>query len=997
MTANLLEKDFEAHIANWLCKNGGYAEGDPAKFDRQLALDSGTLLEFVKTSQPDEWRRHERNYPGNAEKAFLERFNREVNERSLLDVLRKGINDRGVAFRVVFWKPETELNPISVARYKANILHCTRQLHYSPSSENSVDIALFLNGIPIVAMELKNPLTGQTVEDAMRQFREDRSPEDLFFTFKRRVLVNFAVDPFNVRMTTRLDKGQTVFLPFDQGSNGAGRVGGAGNPQGNEYPAAHLWQKILAKDALLELLQKYLHLQKEERFDPRTGQSSTKESMIFPRYHQWDVVHRLLADVKNDGPGTNYLIQHSAGSGKSNSIAWLGHHLSGLHDQDNKKIFTSVIVVTDRRVLDSQLQATVGQFAQTRGLVVKIDQHSSQLRDAINDGAAIIVSTLQKFPVIFQEVRQQNANFAIIVDEAHSSQTGQAALKLKAALADTESVLREFAEQEGRSEELEELKKDEFWQELAAQGQHKNLSFFAFTATPKAKTLELFGRKNADGKYEAYHIYSMRQAIEEGFILDVLKNYTTYKRYYQLLRKIADDPRYATAQGMRAAASFASLHPHNLAQKTAVMLDHFCNITLNKMGGRAKAMLVTASRLHAVRYMREFDRQIREKKLSNVRALVAFSGEVDDAGLSVTEPGLNEQIHGIKISEKQLPDYFAKDFNILIVAEKYQTGFDEPQLHTMFVDKKLSDVKAVQTLSRLNRTCKGKEDTFVLDFVNTQEDILEAFKPYYQSTFLEAETDPNLLYDVKHRLDAFEIYAARDVENMGELLEKKNIAITDVLSRLSPVVEKYRQAQEQQRLNFRTALFRFIRLYGFIMQLTRMFDANLHKYAFFCRQLARLLPKEGDGPLDLSAQIDLEFYRLKKTADGAIKLEASDAGLPGIKGDAGAATKNFSQLSGILEKINKRFGTQFDPEDQVHTLEQITKRIIRSDPRLAYVASANSMAQWDILYEKVFSNAVAETALDNAKFFEIINTQEIFDFLKLELKEQVLQRIAQAN
>lgn len=995
----LKEKDLESDLCQWLCEHGGYVQGDPAKYDRRLALDPEALLEFVRKSQPRAFERHERNYPGHAEKAFLERFCKEVNNRSLLDVLRNGIKDRGIHFRVAFWKPETSLNPEALASYQANILHCTRQLHYSPSCENSVDVALFLNGIPLVAIELKNHLTGQTVEDAVRQFRQDRSPSELFFDFKHRVLVCFAVDPLKVRMTTRLAGDKTVFLPFDQGSNGAGCVGGAGNPpaRAGEYPVSHLWKNILARDALLELLQKYLLLQKKQSVNAKTGEASSSEVLIFPRYHQWDVVHRLINDVKAHGPGANYLIQHSAGSGKSNSIAWLAHRLSGLHDAENRKIFASVIVVTDRRVLDGQLQATVGQFAQTRGLVANIDDNSRQLKNALNDGAAIIVTTLQKFPFIFEEIRHEKANFAIIVDEAHSSQTGQAALKLRAALGDTEEALKEYAEQEKQDEEARDQGQDKLLQELAAQGQHRNLSFFAFTATPKAKTLELFGKKNAQGKFEAWHIYSMRQAIEEGFILDVLRNYTTYARYYQILRKIEDDPQYATAQGMRAAARFASLHPHNIAQKTAVMLDHFCTVTLSKMGGRAKAMLVTGSRLHAVRYMREFARQIKEKRLANVRALAAFSGEVNDNGVSVTEPALNEEIHGQKISEKQLPDAFAKDFNILIVAEKYQTGFDEPQLHTMFVDKTLSGVKAVQTLSRLNRTCKGKEDTFILDFANTQEDIRAAFQPYYEATFLEEETDPNLLYDIKNRLDDFNIYTTKDVENTARLLERDAFGIAELMERLALARERYEASPEQKRLDFRTGLFRFVRLYGFITQLMRMFDLDLHKYAFFCRQLAKNLPKEGEGPLDLANQIDLEFYQLKKTADGAIALEHSENGLAKIKGDAGACTRTFSPLSDIVEKINQRFGTSFKPEDQVHTLEQIANRIARSDPRLASLTGPENASAWNVVYDKVFERALIETVAENEKFFESIHNQEIYDFLKLELKQQVLEKIAQAN
>lgn len=1003
MCANLLEKDLESHIESWLCQHGGYARGDGKAFDRNLALDPDSMLDFIKASQPKAWQKHIKNYASaNPEQAFIDRFCKEVSNRSLLDVLRKGIKDRGVRFDLVYWKPETDLNPDALSNYAKNILQCVRQLHYSPSGMESVDIVLFLNGIPIIAIELKNELTGQTVEDAVAQWRADRSPDEPIFAFKRRCLLFLAVDPFNVKMTTKLEGSKTYFLPLDQGSAGSGNVGGAGNPASAEekFPVAHLWENLLARDPLLELLQKYLHLQTAEKTDPVTGKTSIREQLIFPRYHQWDVVHKLLKEVKANGPGQNYLIQHSAGSGKSNSIAWLAHRLSGLHDRGNSKIFRSVIIVTDRRVLDSQLQDTVGQFEQTQGLVKKIDRDSAQLRDAINDGATIIVTTLQKFPVIFREVEHRQDNFAIIVDEAHSSQTGQAAMKLKASLADTDSLLEEYAREENRTEELAEIKKDDFWQELASQGQHRNLSFFAFTATPKAKTLELFGRRNPDGKFAPFHIYSMRQAIEEGFILDVLRNYVTYGHYYKLLRKIEDDPRYSTVAGMRAATRFESLHPHNIAQKTAVMLDHFCNITAKKMGGRAKAMLVTASRLHAVRYMREFDRQIREKKLAGVRALVAFSGEVDDGGIKETESGLNEKLHGQKISEKGLPDAFARDFNILIVAEKYQTGFDEPQLHTMFVDKPLSDVKAVQTLSRLNRTAKDKEDTFVLDFVNTAEKIKKAFQPYYESPYLEEETDPNILYDIKARLDAWNVYMTQDVEDIGKFLKKpgngKDI-FPAIVRRLMQPLEKYKDLPEQKRLDFRTGLFRFVRLYGFISQLVRLFDEDLHVYAFFVRQLARALPLEKDGAVDLAGQIDLEYYKLTKTGEGAIELEKSSTGLTGIKGDSGAMKKDFAPLSKIVEKINKRFGTAFNPEDQVFILQQIVDKIAGSDSSLGHFARQNDMPNFDLIYKSVFQEGLLDIAMSNSRFFDMLTTQSAIDFLRDELKGEIWKNLLESN
>ncbi|WP_165071292.1 type I restriction endonuclease [Desulfovibrio sp. ZJ200] len=1005
---NLKERNFEDDICLWLCEHGGYTAGNPGRFDRSLALDSATLLDFVKASQPKAWQRHERNCPGKAEQVFLDRFCKEVRVTSLLEVLRKGFSILGTKFRVVFWRPETALNPESLRQYKANILHCTRQLRYSPSSENSVDVALLLNGIPLVCLELKNPLTGQNVDDAVRQYRQTRSPDDLFFSFKRRVLTCFAVDPYHVRMTTRLAGEKTFFLPFDQGSNGAGEVGGAGNPQpqDGDYATAYLWKEVLNRDALLELLQKFLHLEVREQKDPKTGKFHQKESLIFPRYHQWDVLHKVLADVRERGPGRNYLIQHSAGSGKSNSIAWLAHRLTGLHDAQDHKIFQSVIVVTDRRVLDTQLQRTIRQFEQVEGLVKTIDKNAAQLRDAINEGAAIIVTTLQKFPVIFREVEHGSRNFAVIVDEAHSSQTGRAALTLKTALADTDAALNEYARLEGEEEAGEERRQDEIWQELAAQGRHRNLSFFAFTATPKDKTLNLFGRQRADGSFRAFHIYSMRQAIEEHFILDVLRNYTTYRAYFRLVCKGAEDPRYATSAAARAAMRFESLHPHNIAQKTAVMLDHFRNVTARKMGGRARAMLVTASRLHAVRYMLEFERQIREGGMSDVRALVAFSGEVRDTGASYTEEGLNEATHGRKIPEREVPDLFATEFNILIVAEKYQTGFDEPQLHTMFVDKPLSGVKAVQTLSRLNRTAPGKEDTFVLDFVNSAEDIQKSFAPFYEATVLEEETDPNLVYDIRHRLDGYQVYTPAQVADFGAAIVresrkqrgKEGSALAAAAATLKPIVENVSRLEEEERRAFRTGLARFVRLYNFVTQVCRMFDEDMHIYSLFAKSLAAALPTEAEGLPDLDGQIDLEYYKLTKTGEGGIALVPAETGFPGIKGDSGAAgEKDFATLSDIVRKINQRFGTQFDQNDQVHTLRQIAEHVAASDHRLADLAGDEDEGTWNMLYDSVFASGVAEAALSNAAFFELINrTPDALDFLKGQLREMVREKVRKA-
>ncbi len=962
---NLTEKQFENDIEYSLLTYGGYEKGNPKAFDRTVALDVATLISFVKSTQPKLWEKYETIYGTSCEKSFVERFCKEVRSLGLLSVLRHGFKDRGITFRVVYWKPETSINQTAQAQYERNVLHCTRQLHYSVSNENSIDIVLFLNGIPVVSMELKNQFTGQDTDNAIRQYKFDRASKDTIFEFKNRVLVHFAVDLYNVFMTTRLQGANTYFLPFNQGSNGSGNVGGKGNPQNPDgYQTAYLWEKVLAKDSLLEILHKYMHLQVEVKED-KNGNKTRKETMIFPRYHQLDVVTRLLTDVKSNGAGHNYLIQHSAGSGKSNSIAWLSHRLSGLHNDLDQKIFRSVIVVTDRKVLDSQLQDTIYQFDHVDGVVQKIDKNAAQLKDAIDNGAPIIITTLQKFPVIYREVMGQKHNFAIIVDEAHSSQTGEAARKLKKALADTSVALEEYARLEGELEANTPDQEDKILNELATQGQHNNLSFFAFTATPKDKTLQMFGTPTEDGKYVPYHIYSMKQAIEEGFILDVLKNYVTYKNYYKIIKTIDDDPQIETSSGVKAITRYESLHPHNIAQKTAIMIEHFREVTKKQIGGKAKAMVVTSSRLHAVRYLNEFKHYIKAHGYEDLDVLVAFSGEVIDDG----EPYTEEKMNGIK--ESQLKATFHSDeYHMLIVAEKYQTGFDEPLLHTMFVDKKLSGVKAVQTLSRLNRTTRGKDSTFVLDFVNSAEDIQKSFEPYYEATVLEQATDPNVLYDLKNTLDKYRIYVQTEIDAFADLYYSADEQDAKTMGKLSsilvPAHDRYLAVNEEDSQIFRTTLARFNRIYGFISQVCRMFDRDLHKFSIYAKFLYKVLPKEKGPYITIDDKVLLEYYRLEKEFDGSISLSGNEGGLGGIKGEAGARPKKSNSLAEIIAAINEKYGTNFTEMDKV--LEQIQQDFL-ADEKLVSFAQNNDEAMFGLKFEQEFENFAAKRYEENDAFF----------------------------
>lgn len=752
------EKRFEQDIETFMLSiEGGYTKTTDT-YDANCGLYIDTLIKFIQNTQPKEWARFENANKVNPINKFIQAFNLACDEYGLLHILRYGFKHRGITFRVCYFKPESSLNQVAMANYEANIINCNRQWYYSSNCKNSVDMVLVVNGIPVFAFELKNQYTGQTVDNAKRQWMYDRDPREICFQFNKRILTYFCIDHTEVWMATKLAGKDTFFLPFNQGSNGAGNDGGKGNPANPDgYPTAYLWEQVFQKDSMMDILQKFIHLNK--------GDNKKKHSIIFPRYHQLDVVRKLIADVSKNGSGKNYLIQHSAGSGKSNSIAWTTYRLASLHNKDNKPIFSSVIVITDRTVLDAQLQATISSFDHTVGAVETIGEgkNSKDLRDAINNGIRIIVTTLQKFPVIYQEVdKKKGRNFAIIVDEAHSSQTGSSALKLKTALADTEAALREYAEIEGKAEE--ELDPDDkLLQEMINHGKHKNLSFFAFTATPKDKTLEIFGTEYADGSFHPFHIYSMRQAIEEGFILDVLQNYMTYKTCFKIANSTPDNPEVPASKASKVIKNFQQLHPYNISQKAKIIVETFRETTKEKIGGNGKMMVVTSSRLAAVRYYHEVKRYIEQMKYNDIDILVAFSGAVKDGDEEYTEAKLNVRKDGSHISENQTKAEFHDNFNVLIVAEKYQTGFDEPLLHTMIVDKKLKGVKAVQTLSRLNRTCNGKYDTFILDFINTKEDIIEAFGPFYQETYLEHEVNVDLIYQVQNTLRGFAIYSDTEI------------------------------------------------------------------------------------------------------------------------------------------------------------------------------------------------------------------------------------------
>lgn len=959
------EHAFETHIVNHLVTAHGYLERRNAEhYDRATCLDWELTLSFITATQPQTWQDLEKQHGAQVVGKFKRRLVREIERRGALDVLRRGVKDSGCYFQLAYFAPATTLNPAHQALYGKNILSIIRQCRYSVvETKDALDLVIFLNGIPIFTLELKNKLTGQTVANAREQYAKDRDPKNEPLLQFRRCLAHFAVDDDEVWLTTKLEGSRTRFLPFNRGYNGD--AGNPPNPDG--YASAYLWEDLFAPASVLELVGSFVHVENGDQ----------PARMIFPRYHQRDAVRQLVAHAREHSAGQQYLIQHSAGSGKSNTIAWLAHRLASLHDDQNQRVFSSVIVITDRRVLDRQLQNTVRQFEQVPGVVNVIDQDSAQLADALNHGADIIVSTLQKFPFVLEKVQSQpGRTFAVIVDEAHSSQTSEANKRLKEVL--RAESLTEAEQLDSEAEAAEPTGEDLINQSMAARGRQPNLSFFAFTATPKQKTLELFGIEQADGSFCPFHLYTMQQAIEEGFILDVLQNYTTYETYFNLLKKADDDPRIEKGKAFSLLRRYVSLHRFTIARKTAIMVEHFWEITRHKIPdaqgvGQAKAMVVTASRLHAVLYKQAFDAYLKKQGYP-IRALVAFSGTVHYHGLDYTEAGMNG------FPERQTAEQFKKpEYRFLIVAEKFQTGFDQPLLHTMYVDKKLAGVHAVQTLSRLDRVHPGKTDTMVLDFVNRAKDIEIAFAPYYEATLLSTASDPNKLYDLQAELEQFSLYAAEQVAEIAELFLRKGEKAPKLQPLLRAVVDRYKYiAAVEERLRFKHALRSYINLYAFLSQVMTFRDPELERLYLFARLLLRALPPEKEhSPLAVSELVDLESYRVQQTFSGRIRLQRGEALEPLSDLEGGELTDlEKAALSQIIQEINERFGTEFTEADRVFFAE--LKARLAANNALQASARVNPPESVRLLHDALF-DAVLQTMIEsNFEMFRRINDDEVF-------------------
>jgi type I restriction enzyme R subunit len=979
------ENTFETVLVQSLTEQGGYTEGNAPDYSPELGMFKYEVIKFLQESQPKRWEKISAIHGADADNRVIQRLYKELDLRGSLDVLRNGFVDYGVRFQMAFFQPASGLNPDAVDLYNKNNLKVYRQIYYSTKNKNSVDVLLSLNGIPVATLELKNQFTGQNVGNALKQYSTTRDNREILFAFKKRCLVHFAVDQDEVFMTTKLDGSKTYWLPFNKGANN-----GKGNPQNPDgYRTSYLWENILQKDSWMEIIQRFVHLQTEEI--EVEGKVYKKEKLIFPRYHQLDAVREISKKVLEVGTGKNYLIQHSAGSGKSNSIAWLAYRLSSLHNATDERIFDSVIVVTDRKVLDQQLQNTIYQFEHKTGVVQKIDKDSSQLASALGYGTNIIITTLQKFPFVVDKVGElPERKYAVIIDEAHSSQGGEASKKLKEVLASKslEDVTNDDLDDDYTGDDFI---REQIEQSAAARGQQPNISFFAFTATPKYKTLQVFGDKDENGKPKPFHLYSMRQAIEEGFILDVLQNYTTYELYFKLTKAIEEDPNLNKKKAAKAIGKFVSLHPHNLAQKTEIMMEHFRDIVSKKIGGKAKAMLVCGSRLHAKRYFEEFGRYIKKKGYENeIKILVAFSGKVvdDNTPDGVSEPEMTGY------SEKELPTIFERDeYKILIVEDKYQTGFDQPLLHTMYVDKKLSGVKAVQTLSRLNRMHPGKEDTFVLDFANDRQTILDSFQPYYEVTSVTEETDINHLYDLKARLDEFQVYWTQEIEAFANVYfdpktklnnpkqQKHLYAFTD------PAVDRFKAiAEEEKQDEFKKGLRSWTNLYAFLSQIMPFIDSEFEKFYAYAKLLQTRLPKrELSESLHLDDEVALEYYRLQKIKEGSIELQKGEEGELSGTTEAGLkrAKEEEALLSEIINVLNDRFGTEFEEADKLF-FDQIEAELME-DETLQTQARVNKIDTFKFAFNDKFIDKLIGRMDQNQEIFEKILEDKMFGDLVKEL------------
>lgn len=962
------EKNFENNVESIMHDAGWdvFASNTEtqADYDRKRALKTESVIGFVRETQPEEWAKIEKMYGAQAEERFLKRLCDELephDERGgVVNVLRHGIKMApGAQFRLCFFKPATGKNPDAIARYESNRFELVRQLRYGTlpnDKDNSVDTVLFLNGIPVVTMELKNNLSGQRTDHAVKQYKTDRSPKELLFKPNRRAIVHFALDSEAVEMCTWLANGKSHFLPFNRG-NGMNGAGNPPNPDG--YRTEYLYREILAPDSLLDIIQRFVRVEYD-------ADAHVMKKIIFPRFHQLDAVRKLVADAKAQGAGQSYLIQHSAGSGKSNSIAWLAHHLQSLHDADDNPVFDTVVILTDRRNLDTQLSETIDAVEHKRGVVVRIREQdgSTGLREALNSGAQIVTSTIQKFPYICSETKVSGRKFAVIIDEAHSSQSGKVNAKMKMALID-----RDLDPDEPWDDE------DELAKEMKAQGTIPNLSFFAFTATPKAATLEVFGTRDDECKLDtngvliprSFHLYSMKQAIDEGFILDVLENYTCFETYFKLAKTIQDDPKYKEAKANRALVGIAEWSPAMVERKAQIIVEHFMNDVEGVLGGKSKAMVVTWSRPMAYRLYRAMTDYIDQERYA-CEVMVAFSGKLEVDGEELTEASINGA------PESRTAELFDTDAKrIIVCANKFQTGFDQPKLCAMYVDKMLTGVAAVQTLSRLNRTCSspGKR-TFIVDFANTWNTIRASFANYYETTELDAATDPDVIYNLADRLAGYRVYENSEMEAVTDAYfgeTDPDRVLMKVEAKLQPAVDRWKAMDDTKKREFKTLLRKFLRSYSFITQMVSLGDADLHRLFVYAGFLVKKLFLDTGSTPDLRDKVELEYLRIEDKGTQSIKLESTELHNGGA--NAGVAKEEEEEhLSVLIDHLNEAFGAEWTEADKI--IKACADKICEDEGFVAK-ARTNTMGDLRAIFGDVMMKALAAILSDSADMYEKFN------------------------
>ncbi|MBI6062018.1 type I restriction endonuclease subunit R [Clostridium perfringens] len=993
------EIKLEEYIENYLVSTG-YEQGCSQEFDFKYCLFTEDLFRFLNATQEDLLNEYKSIYGATWKSSLLDKISSEIRNRGLIAVLRHGFEDMMMngKFHLFYNKPNSTANPDDMKKYKENIFKVVRQLKYSDKHNNTLDMVISLNGFPIVVLELKNQFTGQNVQDAINQYRNDRNPKDKLFGFNERVLVYFAVDTDNVYMTTELKGAKTYFLPFNRGWNR-----GKGNPTvENKVRTCYLWEDILRKDSLLDIVKRFYFIEEDSE--------NKKKTAIFPRYHQLDAVRKMVSDLEKNEGGLNYLIQHSAGSGKTKTIAWTAHRVANLQDSNNDPMFDSVIVVTDRKVLDRQLQDAIYQLDHKHGVVVKIDKGktSTDLAKAIESNASIIITTIQKFPYALAKIKQlEKKKYAVIIDEAHSSTAGENMSALKETLAG--KTLEEAAREEALEEKEEKTSMDKMAEIINKRTDLTNISFFAFTATPKAKTLEIFGRKGEDGKPHEFHLYSMKQAIEEGFILDVLKNYMTASVYYKVRKKIEDNPEFDKGDAKRAIRNFVSLTEHNIRQKVETIVDDFVENRMMWIDGEAKAMVVTPSRLHAVRYKIAIDKYVKEKGY-NVKTLVAFSGTVTDEGESFTEESMNEndiKAYAQKGSKNiDLAKIFKKDeFKILVVADKYQTGFDEKKLCVMYVDKKLDGVKTVQTLSRLNRTYPNKK-TFILDFQNDVEDIKKDYEPYFEMTNIEKCTNPNVVNDLWYQLQEYGIYRNEEVNDFAILFYKdkrtnsQDVKMNSIVDAAVERFEVLNIEDEKKADEFKKKAQKYITFYNFLLQIYPLKNLNLLRLQVYLVALLKKLHKKGKERIKLDDMLELDYYKLEKLGKDDktgidISLTYGEGELVGISETANSrvSEEHEEYLDDIIKKINDIYGIGLTEDDKI--IIDHYEEMFKQDKALMDIAKANSYDDLVNTFAKsYFKRGLIKTKKKNDKLVkEIFGNHNLQNFMINYLAKKIYDEV----